>query len=101
MFPALGSLSLRVMIKFLLHVSIVIIPDVLMTNPITKLYQSCLVAMESQTILAGMMFSITGTQNSHACLNSINSILHVLSKYSTKVIQIVRATIVDYLPDIY
>ncbi len=46
-------------------VTIVIIPDVLVTNLITKLYKSCLVAMASQTMLAGMKFSITGTPNSH------------------------------------
>ncbi len=40
------------LIKFFLLVTIVIIPDVLLTNLITKPYQSCLVV-------------ITGTQNSH------------------------------------
>ena len=52
-------------IEFCLPVTIVIIPEVLVTNLITKLYQSCLVAMTSQTMLAGMKFSITGTPNSH------------------------------------
>ncbi len=41
------------------------IPDVLVTNIITKLYESCLVVMASQTILTGMKFTITGTHNSH------------------------------------
>ncbi len=52
-------------VKFPLPVTIAIIPDVLVTNLITKLYQSCLVVMTSQTMQAGMKFSITGTQNSH------------------------------------
>ncbi len=52
----------RVSIEFFLPVTIVIIPDVL----VTKLYKPCLVAMASQTMLAGMKFSITGTPNSHA-----------------------------------
>ncbi len=52
-------------IEFFLPVTIVIIPDVLVTNRITKLYQSCLVVMASQTMLARMKFSITGTPNSH------------------------------------
>ena len=52
-------------IEFYLPVTIVIIPDVLVTNPITMLYKSCLLAMASQTMLAGMEFSITGTPNSH------------------------------------
>ncbi len=47
------------MIEFFLPVTIVIIPDVMVTNAITKLYQSCLVVMASQTMLAGMKFSIT------------------------------------------
>ncbi len=51
-------------IEFFLPGTIVIIP-VLVTNLITKLYQSCLVAMASQTMLAGMKFSTTGTPNSH------------------------------------
>ncbi len=55
-------------IEFYLPVTVVIIPDVLVTNLITKLYQSCLVAMACKTILAGMKFSITGTQNSHGTL---------------------------------
>ncbi len=38
----------------------------LVTNLITKLYSSCLFAMASQTILAGMKFATTGTRNSHA-----------------------------------
>ncbi len=52
-------------IEFYLPVTIVIIPDVLVTNLITKLYQSCLLVMTCQTMLAGMKFSINGTQNSH------------------------------------
>ncbi len=52
-------------IEFFLPVTIVIIPDVLVTNLITKLYKSCLIVMTFQTMLAGMNFSITGTQNSH------------------------------------
>ena len=52
-------------IEFFLLVTIVIIPDVLVTNLITKLYLSCLVVMACQTMLAGMKFFITGTQNSH------------------------------------
>ncbi len=52
-------------IEFYLPVTIVIIPDMLVTNLITKLYQSCLDAMASQTMLAGMKFFINGTQNSH------------------------------------
>ncbi len=51
--------------RILPPVTIVIIPDVLVTNLITKLYKACLVAMASQTMLAGMKFSITGTPNSH------------------------------------
>ncbi len=50
-------------IELFLLVTIVIIPDVLVTNLITKLYSSCLVAMASHTMLAGMQFSITGTPN--------------------------------------
>ncbi len=53
-------------IEFYLPVTIVIIPDVLVTNLITKLSKSCLVVMTCQTMLAGMKVSITGTQNSHA-----------------------------------
>ncbi len=52
-------------IKFFLPVAIVIIPDVLVTNLITKLYESRLAAIASHTMLAGMKFSITGTPNSH------------------------------------
>ncbi len=54
-----------IFIDQLIPVTIVIIPDVLVINLITKLYQSCLVVMASQTMLAGMKFSITGTPNSH------------------------------------
>ncbi len=52
-------------IEFYLPVTIVIIPDVLVTNLITKLSKPCLVVMINQTMLAGMKVSITGTQNSH------------------------------------
>ncbi len=52
-------------IEFFLAVTIVIIPDVLVTNLITKLSQSCLVTMASQIMLAGMKFSITGTPDSN------------------------------------
>ncbi len=57
-------------IEFFLPVTIAIIPDVLVTNLITKLYQSCLVAMASQTMVAGMKFSTTGTPNSHVTLSN-------------------------------
>ena len=57
-------------IEFYLPVTIVIIPDVLVTNLITKLYKSCLVVMASQTMLAGMKYSITGTPNSHNWVNT-------------------------------
>ncbi len=50
---------------FYLNVTIVIIPDVFVTNLITKLSKPCLVVMACQTMLAGMKFSITGTPNSH------------------------------------
>ncbi len=40
----------------------------LVTQVITKLYQSCLVAMASQTMVAGRKFSINGTPNSHDML---------------------------------
>ncbi len=50
----------------ILPVTIVIVPDVLATNLIKKLYQSCLFVMACLTMLAGMKFSITGTQNSQA-----------------------------------
>ena len=45
--------------------SIVITPDELVKNIITKLYKSCLVVMAYQTMLAEMKFSITKAQNSH------------------------------------
>ena len=48
-------------IKFFLPVIIVIIPNVLVTNLITELYEPRLVVNASQTMLAGMKFSITGT----------------------------------------
>ncbi len=53
------------MIKFYLPVTIVIIPDMLVTNIITNLPKSCLVVMTYQTMLAGMKVPITGTQKSH------------------------------------
>ncbi len=52
-------------IKFFLPVIIVIIPNVLVTNLITELYEPRLVVNASQTMLAGMKFSMTGTPNSH------------------------------------
>ena len=52
-------------IEFYLPITIVVIPDVLVTNLITKLSKSCLVVMTCQTMLAGMKVSVTGTQNSH------------------------------------
>ena len=66
-----GGTLLPFSIEFLLPVTIVIIPDVLVTNLITKLYQSCLVAMASQTMQAGMTFSITGTPNPHVYTGAI------------------------------
>ncbi len=44
---------------------IVIIPDVLVTNLITKICKPCLVVMACQTMLDGMKVFITGEQNSH------------------------------------
>ncbi len=52
-------------IEFYFPVTIAIIPDMLVTNLITKLSKSCLVVMACQTILAGMKVFINGTQNSH------------------------------------
>ena len=52
-------------IEFCLPVTIVIIPDMLVTILITKLSIPCLDVMTCQTRLAGMKVSITGTQNSH------------------------------------
>ena len=54
----LCKLTLTASIKFFLPLTIIIISDVLVTNLITKLYKSCLVAMSFQTMLAGMKFSI-------------------------------------------
>ncbi len=46
-------------------VTFVIIPDVLVKHLITKLCLSSLYAMAYQTMLAGMMVSITGTEIPH------------------------------------
>ncbi len=72
--------SESVSIEFELLVTIVIIPDVLVTHLIAKLYKSCLIAMASQTMLAGMKFSINGTPNSHEWSNfqSVKSSVHNL-----------------------
>ena len=64
-----GSPRKAFTIEFFLPVTIVIIPDVLVTN-ITKLYQSCLVVMTCQTMLAGMKLSMSGTQNSHEVVHN-------------------------------
>ncbi len=70
-------------IEFYLPVTIVIIPDVLVTNLITKLSKPCLVVMTFQTMLAGMKVSINGTQNSHVNLFSMmfNLQLCVVSRH--------------------
>ena len=52
-------------IEFYIPITIVIIPDVLVANLITKLSKPCLIVMTCHTILAGMKVTITGTQNSH------------------------------------
>ena len=52
-------------IEFFFPVTIVIIPDVFVTNLITKCCEACLIVMAFQTMLAGMMFHISERQNSH------------------------------------
>ena len=56
-------------IEFYLPVTIVIIPDVLVANLITKLSKPCLLVMTCQTMLTGMKVSITGTQKLSCELN--------------------------------
>ncbi len=50
-------------VELFFPVTIVVIPDKMVTNLITNLYWLCLVAMLFHITLPGMKFSISGTQN--------------------------------------